>query len=254
MSKRLFVFCLIAVTLSVGCKRGRNISKGDQPVAPNTVEGISASLLKNDVNYQWLRIKTGITYETPDNSYAAAGQLKLHKNELLWGSVTMLIELVRAQVNKDSATFLDRAHKEYASFPVSDLQQMLAIEGLDIGALQRLLLARPPFGVNKESKVDQGEEQFIVQRTTPGFKEEMTLPESAHYLEKYRYEISYTDFLEVGYSDFKEVNGQDLPGKVVMNISRANTKMKITLDISDYAFLDTDEAPFSIPANYKRAK
>lgn len=255
MSKRLFVSLAVLLVLAGGCKRGRKVSKGDMPADLNSVQAYSEALQKNAIQYQWLRIKAGLTYEDSDNSYSASAQLKLQKDRLIWGSVTMLIELVRAQINQDSATFLNRTAKEYSSVPVKDLQQMLAIEGLDLSALQRLLIAQPPFGINKESKlVSKAEEAYTIDYISVSFKERISIAPAATHLTSYRYERNQSEYLEVNYSDFTEIDGRTLPKKIDMHIAQAAKKIRIILDVSDYTFLDTDEAPFSIPSSYKRTK
>lgn len=255
MSKRVFVSLSVLLVLTGGCKHGRKITKDNLPTSSAvTVQSLSDALQKNEIQYQWLRVKTTVAYEDPDNSYSAFTQLKLQKDKLIWGSVTMLIELVRAQINQDSATFLNRTAKEYSSFPVSNLQQMLAIEGLSLSSLQRLLMARPPFELNKDSKLTVGEKDYVIEHTSPAFKEEIQLASDVTHMMRYRYERNQTEYLEVNYPEFTEVDGRTLPKKIDMNIVQAARKMRITLDVSDYTFLDSDEAPFSIPSSYKRAQ
>jgi hypothetical protein len=255
MSKRLIAFSAALLLIASACKHTRNVTK-TEPVAPTTssIDALSESLAKNMVDYKWLRMKTSVTYEDQDNSYpTAAAQIKMHKDELIWGSVSVLIEIVRSQINKDSATMLLRTSKQYRTFPVNDLQQMLAIEGLDLSALQRLILAYPPFGLNKDSKITKTGDLYQLERTTPTFKEQMDISGKNMRLSKYRYERNYNEYMEVSYPEFMNVEGRTMPKTVVITVARPE-KMKITIDVSDYTFLDTDEAPFSIPSSYSRAQ
>lgn len=254
MSKRLIAFSAAILLIASACKHTKNVTK-TEPVAPttNSIDALSESLAKNVVDYQWLRMKTSMSYEDPDNSYSAAAQLKLHKDELIWSSVSVLIEVVRAEINRDSATMLMRTSRQYTTFPVKNLQQMLAIEGLDLSALQRLILAYPPFGLNKESKLTKTENMYQLERTTPAFKEQMDISGKNMRLSKYRYERNYNEYLEVNYPEFMDVEGKTMPKTIEITVARPE-KMKITINVSDYTFLDTDEAPFSIPSSYTRTQ
>jgi hypothetical protein len=254
MSKKFAILCAGLLLCFSACRHTRNVTKTETPPpSSNSIQALTETLEKNALSYQWLRMKTSLSYEDPSNSYSAATQIKLHKDELIWGSVSVLIEVARAQINKDSATMLNRTNKTFTSFPVMDLQQMLAIQNLDLSALQRLLLAAPPFGIDRDSKLTTTDNLYQVEHTTPAYKEAMDISSRNMRLSKYRYERNANEYLEVNYSDFTEVDGKTLPKKIEITVARPD-KIKITLDVSDYTFLDSDEAPFSIPTSYKRSQ
>jgi hypothetical protein len=134
-----------------------------------------------------------------------------------------------------------------------DLQQILEMQGLNVTAIQHLLEAYPPFGINSDARIGKtaDENTYTVQTQTPTYKETMDIDSKTGLLKTYRYDRNNTQYVIARYSDFAQVDNLNLPKKIELEI-RTPDKIMITLDVSDYALLDADETPFNIPASYTR--
>ncbi len=249
----LLYMALFMVTVS--CKRTKSISKSDTPEAPaidNNFKSLKEKVNSAAYNYQWLRTRADINYKSAEDQYSAQASFRIKKDELIWSSVSVLIEAARLLITNDSAVMMNKLQREYTVLRTQDLQKMLAIEGLDIKALQKLLLAQPPFGIREGSKLTTTENAYSLQFQNASFKEEMELGNTLN-LQKYRFERNASQHITVSYSNFTRVDEKFLPQKIVFDIASPE-KILITLNVSDYTFLDSDDAPFSIPANYKKTK
>ncbi|MGZ5281554.1 MAG: DUF4292 domain-containing protein [Bacteroidia bacterium] len=256
--KPKYFLALVYMALFLGfvsCKRTKNISKTETPKAPevDNIKGLREKTASLEHNYQWLRMRTDVDYQSADDQYSAQASLRIKKNELIWGSVSVLIEAARLQITIDSAVMLNRLQKEYTVLKTQDLQKMLAIEGLDVKALQKLLLAQPPFGIRDGSKLASTEKVYNLQYQNGSYKEEMDLDATNFSLQKYRFERNANQHITVNYSNFIQVGDKMLPQKIVLDVASPE-KILITLNVSDYTFLDTDDAPFSIPTSYKKTQ
>jgi len=248
------VYMVLFVVGFSSCKHGRNITKTEIPTSTvDNTKALREKIASLEPNYQWLRMRADVDYKSDDDQYSANTSFRIKKNELIWGSVSVLIEAARLQITNDSAVMLNRLQKEYTTLKTADLQKMLAIEGLDVSALQKLLLAQPPFGIREGSKLTQGENAYNLSFQNASYKEDMDIDAKTLSLNKYHFEKNATQYITVSYSDFKQVDNKNLPQKIEFDIASPQ-KILITLNVSDYTFLDTDDAPFSIPSTYKKTK
>ncbi|RYD76778.1 MAG: DUF4292 domain-containing protein [Sphingobacteriales bacterium] len=249
----LFTYMVFFVGF-ISCKRTKNITKTETPTPTvDNLKGLREQVSALEHNYNWLRMRSDVNYKSADDNYSVNASFRIKKNELIWSSVTMLIEAARMQITNDSAVILNRLQKEYAVLKSADLQKMLAIEGLDVKALQKLLLAQPPFGIRDGSKLTNTENAYTLQFQNASYKEEMDIDAKGLYLNKYRFERNATQYITVNYSNFTQVQDKFLPQKIVFDIASPQ-KILITLDVSDYTFTETDDAPFSVPQGYKKSK
>ena len=128
---------------------------------------------------------------------------------------------------------------------------MLSIQGLSLRSLQQLLLACPPFGLSDNAKLSKQENGYMIENTTPLFKETINLNALTLRMNQYTYQKNESEKLIVSYSDFEKYGNNYFPKKIVMEI-HSTEAVTITLDIKNYTLQDKDEAAFKIPASYSR--
>lgn len=241
--------CLV-VLLGTGCKRTRMATR----VKPATdIISLVNNLEKTPSAYQWLRARSRLQYQDAGNQYTANAFIKMRQDSLIWSSVSLLIELARAQITNDSATFLLRTSREYESYPVSDLQRMIAIQGLDLKAVQRLLIAYPPFGLNDAYTFSKKEDSYLLSKTTPVYQENIEMDAVSLRMKQYEYKRSESQRITIKYSDFEKIENMQLPRKIEMELQMPE-KIFVTFEITNYQLLSSDEVSFSIPENYKKVR
>lgn len=248
MNKIVLLLAFAALALT-SCKR--------KPAATAPVEAdknmaeLKTALASESPAYEWLRMRTRVEYEDPSQKQSAAALIKMKDDSIIWASVNVMVEVVRAQITNDSAMMMNRLAREYDKFPTAELTQLLPIEGLDLKALQNLILAYPPFGIKEGTKLEKNEASYTLAYQTPVYEETMEIDAATLRMSKYTYRQSESKHLNVYYSDFKEVSGGFYPGKIQF-VLQVPDKIALTLDISEYGLAETDETSFTIPESYQR--
>lgn len=246
----LFLYLLILIVSVSGCK-SRKAAARVKPA--NDIISLVDNFENSQSEYQWLRARSRMMYQDGSNQYTANAFIKMRQDSLIWSSVSLLIEIARAQITNDSATFLLRTSREYESYPVSDLQRMIAIQGLDLKAVQRLLVAYPPFGLNDTYTFEKKEDAYLLSKTSPSYQENIEMDLLTLRMRQYEYKRSETQRVIVKYSDFEKVENMQLPRKIEMEMHMPG-KILVTFEITNYQLLSFDEVSFSIPENYKKVR
>ena len=253
MNSRLIAYLLALIIGLSACHTGKKITATPRVEKKlDNIAQLQKALDSAKLHYKWLKYNTSISIQQDDNKLpTASSTFKLRQDSLLWNTVNVFIEFARTRVNTDSAIVLNRTEKSYSVLTFKQLQQMLAIEGLSLHAMQNLLLARPPFDIHRDAKFFNMDKSFVLTYTGPTYKESIQLDKATLVMTEYRYERNATEFIDIVYSDFKEVNGQIMPHKIKAEAHTPN-KLLLNLTVNEYNFLNKDEAPFTIPASYSR--
>lgn len=235
-----------------GCSAHKKITQTHAAEA-NNLKQLTEALEKKVPEFSWLRSKGTIRFESPSQKFTANTNLKMRDDSLIWMSANLFIEVARGMATQDSAVILNRTAKEYSVFPVSGLESFIGIPDLNIKAFQKILLAHPPFDINPNSKFEIKENSYIIQNNQPNFVEEIEINTSNLQLVRYHYERNNSEKVTITYNDFVQVEAMQLPKKIEFSIETPQ-KILLSLNISEYNLLPTDEAPFNIPASYKKVQ
>jgi hypothetical protein len=238
----------------LGCTPKRNISKVkiEEPVTSD-IDILNKQLQDHAPSYKWLVTQGELNYNDGLNDNTVNLSMRNRRDSLIWASGNLLIEAVRILINKDSAIILNRLQKNYTVYPISDLNKLLAMNDLNLHAVQNLLQGLPPFGINQKSKLDLKEKIYHIVNQQATYREEILIPADILRMTQYRYERNTTEYVLVNYSDFRAVGNQVLPNKIEMEVHTPD-KIHIILNVSDYSLEQNDDAPFYIPANYTKVK
>jgi hypothetical protein len=251
LNKAGFSLLLLIV---LGCTPKRNISKVkiEEPVA-NDIDVLNGQISAHAPAYPWLVTQGELEFNDGTNDNTVNLSMRNRQDSVIWASANLLIEAVRLLVNKDSAIILNRLQKNYSVYPVNSLNEVLAIDNLNLHAVQNLLQGLPPFGINNKSSLVLKDNIYQVTNQQATYREEITIPANILRMTRYRYERNATQYVLVNYSDFKSVGNQVLPNKIDMEVHTPD-KIHIILNVSDYSLQQSDDAPFYIPESYTKVK
>jgi hypothetical protein len=256
MNKLPLILILLVVLSS--CGSHKSAVKAPAPVKDTVKQVSDIDLLRGKLaasmpNYKWLRSKGTVHYEKKDQKLNANITLKQRQDSLVWASVNVLIEAARGMANKDSAYILNRTAKEYMVYPVSGLEGLLGIPGIDLHALQSILMAIPPFGIADGTTLNNTGAGYFLERKGASYLEQYHIDPANLRMTDYHIEKNNSQQVTIQYSDFEAVGNMQLPKKIDLTVTSAD-KILITLEIADYTLLETDEAPFTIPESYTRVR
>ena len=243
-------FIIVLALFLAGCGPSHKLTKAVAP-AETDKGAVLRQLNAVGPDYKWVQMSSSVSYADGEQKYDAGAVIKMRKDSIMWGSVTLLFEIARALVNNDSTSIMYRLQKQYSVFPNSKLQDMVAIQGLKMPSFQKLLLAWPPFGVTEDYKFTKQANGYLFENTTPLFKESITLDASMMRMTQYSYAKNETQKIIITYSNFEKKGNNYFPKKIAIEIHSPDV-INISLDINSYTLSDKDEAPFKIPASYQK--
>ncbi len=212
MKKILLILPLIFLLASCGVsKKAHTSSKADK----GNAELISA--YNNSIHpYRWLKGRGKFTYTGNGQEFSASGSLKFREDSLIWGNVNYLIEVARGIITKDSAVLLNRANREYSIYSIKDLQNILAISGLNLKAIQRIFMACAPFGIDKKYQLLKRESAYQLDYQNPMYLEQIILDASTLRMKEYRFKLNESQKIRITYEDFNKTNEMFLPKKLIL--------------------------------------
>ncbi len=248
MKKIFFILPLVVLLASCGIHKKGTISANK---ADKGRDELISAFKKSDTTFRWMTAHGKIHYSGNGQDFTASSSLRFRSDSVIWANATYLIEVVRALIKTDSATVLNRANREYYKFSVGDLQQMLAIPGLTLQALQRIFMAYPPFGIDKRFGFTKRETDYKLEYTSPTYMEQIILDATTFRMKEYVFKVNESKKIKIAYEDFDKVNGLFLPKKINFELETPE-KTQIVFDISEYTLSDSEEVPFSIPASYRK--
>jgi len=205
----------------------------------------------NTPDYKWLQMSSSMSYAGQDQKYDAGAVIKMRKDSIVWASVSVLFEIARALVNNDSTSIMYRLQKQYSVFPNSALKTLLAVDNITMPSFQKLLLAYPPFGITADYKFTKQETGYLLENTTPLYKETINLDASMLRMTQYTYAKNDNQKIIINYSNFEKDGNNYFPKKIGIEIHSPDV-INISLDINSYTLSNKDEAPFKIPASYQK--
>jgi hypothetical protein len=255
MNKLLPLFALLLMFASCGSHK-KAVKTTDQPTdtlqkVTNSLDRVRMEMAAAAPTYTWLRSKGQVEYEKKDQKLNARFSFKLRRDSLVWSSINVMIEAARGMATVDSAYILNRISKEYAILPVAGLESILGIPGLNLTAVQNLMLAYPPFGIASDATMKPDNTGYLIERKTATFAESFHINAATMHLDSYHFEKNASQQIDVKYSDFTAAGSMQLPKKIEFSVASPD-KILITLNIAEYNLLETDEAPFIIPPGYTR--
>jgi hypothetical protein len=248
----LLLLCLPLVMSSCGSRKKATTAVPAASANISDVAQLGHALDSMRPDFRWMRMNGSATYQDPGTESPQVNiAIKMRKDSLVWSRVSFsIIEVAKLLANKDSLTLLNRQQKSYQVMPVSGLEELTGISGLDIHALQSVLLGRPPFGLKKGAVLEKKDGIYSVSYENDAYKERMEL-NAGLTLDSYYYEKSAGSNVKITYTDYRKEGDMLLPHNLAIEIMTPD-KININLSITEYTLLPTDEAPFIIPPNYTR--
>ncbi|MCX6352711.1 MAG: DUF4292 domain-containing protein [Bacteroidetes bacterium] len=247
------IIAFFAAVLMFSCTTSKAITKGDKPV--KKVNAAVADFIKNldsaQPNYKWLRAKTVIDYEG-ENSISATAIIKMRKDSIVWSSVSILLEVARMLANTDSTVVLNNLQQTYSTYNLKDVEKFVAIPGLSLPAMQKLLLAFPPFPVLGEDIITSINNVFEVKGKRHADSMSFSMDAATMRMTHFRYRTD-TMNVTVTYDKFEEKNGMWLP-KSIKILAFSPARSAINISVSSYLISDEDEVRFHVPASFSNGR
>lgn len=245
---------LVVLALS-GCQALKSDkSKGAAKVS--TLKQTQQAVAEQQPQYKWMNADVKLKAETPSRSLSGKGYLKVRKDSLMWLTVSpaLGIEVMRAQITRDSVKVLDRVNNRYRRFAFRRINQMLnpAEREFTFDNLSHMLTGQPVYTPNDQYQLVSADSSGVAMTyQNKVFEECLTLFPALLKTQRYELEKPATDqSLKLTYQDYQAVGRYQLPGTIVIEAKRPQP-VTLTVELKNISFEEKDQVSFSVPKSYE---
>lgn len=256
MSKRLH-FILIISLLALVSFFGTSCSSKKAMTKTSLREFTAGKLIKeverNEFAFEKIQAKINVKIETSEKNLSVKGQLRMHKDSIIWTSVALPfgMEVVRVKITPDSVFFLNRTEKTFLCEDIEDFNDISPMIS-SIQFLQSVLVGNDinlRSGDNCKVKIDDGQYNLLFPKELKKIWIDPNIYKITKYYIKEHAESKHK--IEIQYSDFVEVSGKFVPTDILLNI-HGDDYLKVHISYSNITVDDGIEFNFSIPKKYER--
>ncbi len=268
---------LLAFTLLYSCKT-RKASQTLPPVTevkPMKGDSVDSLLLKldqNGFNAQWMSAKASVTTTDSTNETSFNITLRMHKDSVIWISVSPLlgIEVARVMITPDSVKVLDRLHSKYQTTTFEYINKLLQLK-VNFEIVQALLTGNFFAYQRNENKFNSVylEDKYYILSSLTKHKLKRSLEEKDPnkaivqdcYINPEIFKIitmsvedqKINKSLLSNYSDFRPTESGLFPFKSTTHIT-ADKIFDITIEYSKVQTGEPQEFPFTVPPRYEKIR
>jgi hypothetical protein len=250
MNKFIVLFSFLILFLS-GCKPVRKISAD-----PNQKEynKIIKKFEGKDIKYVWLKVKADIKYNTPDASQKATLHLFLHKDSLIWGSVTAVlgVEIFRFFMTADSFTLIDKMSKRYYSLPLAVIYNSFNIKKFSFSTIENLIFGQNIFSSTESWILQKDQEKEYLYHSDEDMQGKIFINPDDKKISGYEFSKPLTgQKVLLTYKDNMKVNGYTIP-KIVDIKYFTPGEISLVLNFVSIQFEKSVQINTAIPNTYER--
>ncbi|RFS17308.1 DUF4292 domain-containing protein [Emticicia sp. C21] len=274
MSSRYIILtcsCLI-VLFTTSCKRQRihktetkdstnvAVTQPDIPAKIDTPVTSPDPILKVDItpaeiDFKFLKIKSKVDYSSGSDSQSFPVTAHIEKDNKIWLSIAVGLEVARGLITKDSIIFLDRLHRTYYKYDFATLSRQFNFN-LNYDLVQSILIGNMPIKKRESDEITKQEGSFVIRQKENSIQIENIIAEPNLKLRKLTAaDTTGSSKMQIDYDNFLSINNFLFPQAIIAKIDAAKdnktNQTLINLQHNRIEFLD--ESPgfsFSIPKGY----
>lgn len=274
MSSRYIIltFSCLIVLFTTSCKRQRihkteikdstnvAVTQPDIPAKIDTPTTSSTTTAKVDVtpaeiDFKFLRIKSKVDYSSGSDSQSFPVTAHIEKDNKIWLSIAVGLEVARGLITQDSIIFLDRLHRTYYKYDFATLSKQFNFN-LNYDLVQSILIGNMPIKKREEDEITKQDGSFLIRQKDNTIQIENFIAEPNLKLQKLTAaDTQGSSKMQIDYSNFLAINNFLFPQAIIAKIDAAKddktNQTLINLQHNRIEFLD--ESPgfsFSIPKGY----
>jgi len=214
-----------------------------------------SDLLVESFDFNYFSAKAKIDYEDGKNNFDATANIRMQKDSVIWISITpgLGVEAARLMVLTDSVIFIDRINKKYFASNFEKLKEKYEFQ-FDFNMLESILLGNIIFPYDKEKLVQKREGTSYIQN-----KDSVVYDNFIGKQSKKLERISITDIetnttISVNYSDFKFLEEEVFPFSISTLLeyySKGEKKTKLEIKFNKAQIEEKPlRFPFNVPSKY----
>ncbi len=265
------IILLSGITLLIAgsCSSTKRLIK--EPLKEQGAEYLFENLKQNELKYNYFSARFSASFRQNKNSNSFSGQIRIHKDSLIWISISpaLGIEMARVLISNDSVKYMNRIENTYF---ISDFNYINSLinSTLDFDMLQAFLTGNDfSFYENSSFKasIDNREYKLVTTERRKLKKylrhnQHISIPLQNIWLNPDNFKITRVLVKEVNQSgrklegryEYQMSEGQLVPFHLNFQLETAENKNVVEIEV-DYSKVNTGETlqfPFRIPEKYNR--
>lgn len=265
------IILLSGITLLIAgsCSSTKRLIK--EPLKEQGAEYLFENLKQNELKYNYFSARFSASFRQNKNSNSFSGQIRIHKDSLIWISISpaLGIEMARVLISNDSVKYMNRIENTYF---ISDFNYINSLinSTLDFDMLQAFLTGNDfSFYENSSFKasIDNREYKLVTTERRKlkkylRYNQHISIPLQNIWLNPDNFKITRVLVKEVNQSgrklegryEYQMSEGQLVPFHLNFQLETAENKNTVEIKV-DYSKVNTGETlqfPFRIPEKYNR--
>ena len=213
----------------------------------------SAPIWQRKIEFTTMSAKAKMHYEGGDKSLDFVANIRMHKDSIIWVSVTVagIVQVARAIITPDSFKAVLYTEKEAYEGPISLAHKILP-EGINFYSLQNLLIGNPILRNQEAISATQDSENWIIRFVEKNYIEQVQYKrsDSSLYSNQLLMQGSGNQSLTHLLSNFGLVNNLNIATDRKLSIVTDTSTMLVDMNYSNITINSELTYPFSIPKNY----
>lgn len=246
----LLLCILLALSSCASLKRKKSV-QANSPVVVNNQTLIK--LEEAAFQFETISIQARASYKEGETNQSFSMNIRMMKDSLIWISVTGLgFEVARALFNKDSVYVLDRFNRVYYAYGKNQAHQLIGIQ-VELMQLQAILLGNAPFPWKSYKLHMADSSSSTIELTQEEIYNKLSVNTLNRIASSFIQNIKSKEEMSIDYSQHTKVDKMYLPYSSRIEVITENSRPVLTLSYEKVTLGQTNEFPFSIPPNYKKA-
>ena len=228
-------------------------------VASYTATYDRASLNIQQLEFDYLSIKSKIELHEPHKTTKVTALVRIKKDSIIWFNLSgaLGVQGMRGIVTKDSVFVLNRVAKEYSVYGFADVAKEFNFP-IDFSLLQSMIVGNMPKPNEPDQSIIHERDQYIVKQSINDILIDNYIDDSNMKLVEVEVTEKETEnSLKLLYKDFRDINNQAFPFSAFISLIHHNEfgqlETQMTIDHTRVESPDKElKFPFSIPNKYAR--
>lgn len=219
----------------------------------------SESLNIQQIDFDYLSIKSKIKLKEEHKTTEATAVLRLKKDSIIWFNLSgaLGVQGMRGIITQDSVFVLNRVDKQYSVFGFDAISGEFNFP-IDFSLVQSMIVGNMPRSEFKNQYVEHDNNQYIIKQNINNILIQNFIDDTKMKLVEIQVTEKETDnALKLLYKDFREVNSQAFPFSAFVSLIHFNEFGQLETQMNiEHTRVETPDKPlkfpFSIPDRYER--
>lgn len=219
-----------------------------QVAVPFTLENPDSKLRSEELNFNYLKAKSKVTWKTDNNQDNYTVDIRVKKDSLIWVNVSVaMVSGATGLFSKDRMQFYHKINNEYYNLTYDSLSVLMGFK-IDFNILQSLIVGNQPFKKNN-SRVIRENDNFIFKQEEGQIKIDNFVGPNRKLKKLLVSDEPSKNKLTMDYEDFSTINQILFPysSSITLDVTNKENQLKKTVISIKYSKVELLDTPLPFP-------